>query len=1090
MRVNIPHRLIMASAGSGKTFQLVSRYISLLAVGAEPGKILAATFARKAAGEILDKIMLRLCEASLHADKARETAQEIGQPKLTSADFARLLASMIRSLPRLRISTLDSFIIGIIQSFPLELGIEPDLNLMDGDGPEARTVRSAIFQWLFTSRELSDADRQAFLESFKLATFGEESVACQSTLDKFIRSYIRLFDVLDQPRQWGAWDQVGVDPDLWYHQATRTSAVSAMAAVRRWLTESSLGKSVTGAWEKMLDAFEPSLDGETMVAPPTGVLFPRVLEAILAPGAEGGTVITVSRKEISLPAEVVDALRSLLGSVFARELEACRKRALGMYQLLALYDSVHHQRAVERGILTFEDASRLLARRRLATGDDGAHRDEDLLWIDYRMDGRIDHWLLDEFQDTSTIQWEIMKGMADEVLQDTGENRSFFCVGDVKQSIYRWRGGNPRLMTHLRDSYQGRLGSGEVLSTSYRSSPQVIDFVNRIFGHLDAVTLNEPQLEAKRRWDALWKDHQCAPGNRPLPGYVALLEPHTDDRLGKQSPEDVYQLVVDVLAMIQPLQRGYTVGILVSRNSTANALAQVIRTTFPEWPVSQLGGADHLNNMAVPLILSLLKAVLHPGDSLALRHGQLSPLASHLPQLGEDATTWRAEERERLHREDLAGWIKCWADRLLDAIPPSRFLAYRLQRLGECAAHFETTGANLDQFPNLVAGAGFSEEGSAQAIQIMTVHKAKGLEFDLVILPELMGGLGRKDQMLIREQEETGRPEWILKNPASAWHGADETIVQAVHDNERDDFFDLLCKLYVAVTRAKRALIGITTFPGESSGALSGGAILKEALGGNRNDRVSEQLPLSDGNSALLVYESSAAERIWYEKKPLAEKDRTPPPAPLGERRPNRNTEAVRRTPSAEAEAPRDAAFLFDAAVLDSLEIGHAVHHLLEQVTWVDDVDPDALFAAWLAADRPGDRVAAQVRQHWETSLAVQALAAPARTGYASVEVWNEYTFDCLLAGEWVTGAFDRIVVYRDDAGKPVAADIFDYKTNQIDEPDARNKLKKKYRPQLALYQTVLAAILGIDVAAVSAALILTRTGEVVPIDGRPLDMP
>ena len=79
MRVNIPHRLIMASAGSGKTFQLVSRYISLLAVGAEPGKILAATFARKAAGEILDKIMLRLCEASLDADKARETAQEIGQ---------------------------------------------------------------------------------------------------------------------------------------------------------------------------------------------------------------------------------------------------------------------------------------------------------------------------------------------------------------------------------------------------------------------------------------------------------------------------------------------------------------------------------------------------------------------------------------------------------------------------------------------------------------------------------------------------------------------------------------------------------------------------------------------------------------------------------------------------------------------------------------------------------------------------------------------------------------------------------------------------------------------------------------------------
>ena len=105
----------------------------------------------------------------------------------------------------------------------------------------------------------------------------------------------------------------------------------------------------------------------------------------------------------------------------------------------------------------------------------------------------------------------------------------------------------------------------------------------------------------------------------------------------------------------------------------------------------------------------------------------------------------------------------------------------------------------------------------------------------------------------------------------------------------------------------------------------------------------------------------------------------------------------------------------------------------------------------------------------------------------------NEDSFNtsyrCIVQGQEML-VETKTRIYRDDAGKPVAADIFDYKTNQIDEPDARNKLKKKYRPQLALYQTVLAAILGIDVAAVSAALILTRTGEVVPIDGRPLDMP
>jgi ATP-dependent helicase/nuclease subunit A len=78
------------------------------------------------------------------------------------------------------------------------------------------------------------------------------------------------------------------------------------------------------------------------------------------------------------------------------------------------------------------------------------------LYIDYRLDCKLDHWLLDEFQDTSDLQWEVLRNLADEILQDASGQRSFFYVGDVKQAIYGWRGGNARLFGKILEQYRGR----------------------------------------------------------------------------------------------------------------------------------------------------------------------------------------------------------------------------------------------------------------------------------------------------------------------------------------------------------------------------------------------------------------------------------------------------------------------------------------------------------------------------------------------------------------------------------------------------------------------------------------------------------
>lgn len=1084
MTLTPQHRLIMASAGSGKTYQLVHRYIALLAEGAEPGRILAATFARKAAAEIFDKIMVRLCEAAADPARAAETAAEIRRPDLGPGDFAAMLAAMIRAMPRLKIATLDSFIIGIVRSFPMELGIEPELSLMNGDGREARAVRASVFRWIFASPDLADRDRQAFMEAFKLATFGEEGVACEETLDRFVLAYARLYQVMDHARQWGAADEVGADPALWYRSGDDPGIAEALEALRAWVDAAPLNKSNRAWWRKLLEAAESTLsegNGGRLVK---SDLFERVLTALIERAPDGGADLTMNREDIAIDPAPARAWRLVLARLFRDELEVCRTRAFGLYALLAQYDLVYQNRAIARGLLSFEDAARLLARRRPATGGESGS-DPDRLWLDYRMDGRIDHWLLDEFQDTSTLQWSILEPMADEVLQGAGDDRSFFCVGDVKQSIYRWRSGNPRLMTSLRDRYRKVFGEGGVLSTSYRSAPAVIDFVNAVFGSLDRVGWDPPGQDAATRWKDLWEAHQVAERNRDLTGYAAVIEPETRREDGKPDGEDVARLVIDLLGTIQPLRRGFSVGILVSRNAVANDLAQKVRAAFPDWPVSQPGGTGHLDNIATPVLLSLVQAVLHPADSLALRHLQMSPLEAEVPPPGDSGAGWRAQQREQLGREGLTAWLTGWAVRLLAAIPTSLFLAHRIGRLLDVARRFEEAGEDLDEFAEAVADDAVSEEGAEHSIRIMTVHKAKGLEFDLVILPELNRRGAGAGSMLVREDETTGRPEWILKKPATGWEGADPAIAEALHANDRDDQFDDLCTLYVAVTRARRALYAITTWPGKSSQSLTDAAILKEALGWPRTQLADREIPLSGKAKARLVHETSAENRAWYEDRPFRKKDRTR--ASLAARKAvRRPAGAVRRTPSAEAEAPREATLLFEPAVTDSLAIGHGVHALLEKVTWRGEVDPESLFAAWVREASPDDRVRDAVRKHWETALASPALAAPGRPGHAAAEVWNEYTFDCLVDGQWVTGAFDRIVVYRDAAGAVTAADILDYKTNQLDGPEAAAGLADKYRPQLALYRTVLAKILGIGEDAVSAALVLTRNGEVVSIAGAP----
>src|SRR5690606_27151216 len=162
----LPRELILASAGSGKTFRLSSRIIGLLASGEEPEAVLASTFTRKAAGEILARVLVRLAEAALDPAKATElsghASLEADSPALDCARCLEILAGVARAMHRLNVGTLDSLFIRTAQTFAHDLGLPPGWGI--ADEPTSRRIRAEALQAV-----LRQADPGTVVELVRLA---------------------------------------------------------------------------------------------------------------------------------------------------------------------------------------------------------------------------------------------------------------------------------------------------------------------------------------------------------------------------------------------------------------------------------------------------------------------------------------------------------------------------------------------------------------------------------------------------------------------------------------------------------------------------------------------------------------------------------------------------------------------------------------------------------------------------------------------------------------------------------------------------------------------------------------------------------
>ncbi len=1078
---NITHEAISASAGSGKTFQLAHRYIRLLANGIKPERIIALTFSRKAAGEIFDSIIKYMCQAATSEEQAQAMAVRINAPLLCQADFLKLLRSMIASLHRLHISTLDSFSISIIRAFPLELGIGSTFQIMESDGSMALTVRQDVLSRILNNNLVDQSAQIEFMQAFKQATYGKEEKGPELSLDAFIDKYRKHFRSLPYQNRWGDKDFIWPDGSPWLteikdvktavdglEQSLRHDDLPEKLA-RRWQLFMEEARQFTehSSWKDEIDYLVKKLIGE--------------LEGL----RNGNAVLKIDRVKCPLsPDENLLAL-NILSYLIQTELTTALQQTRGIYRVLNQYEYFYENMVCQQGKLTFDDAHYLLAPKNNESGGRILSRianDDSRLYIDYRLDCKLDHWLLDEFQDTSDLQWEALNNLADEIIQDVSGDRSFFYVGDVKQAIYGWRGGNAQLFGKILDRY-GDLIRQRPLNTSFRSSQPIIDTVNQVFAKLPS---DLPE-GATNQWNKAWQEHQCQEGFVPKEGYTALIEP-AYAKNEKPTEENRYHIAASLLKEINPLSKGLSTAILVRSNESGRRLVNYLRTQCTDMPIIHEGRSAIKDNPVVRVLLSLVKLAAHPGDTLAWRHLQMSPFMSHFT-------------RKELHRENLPclllseiqsdgfqDFIRNWGNILDITSPLDSFGRKRLTNMIDAAGEFDASNKpDCNQFLHFIENHQIHEEASNDAVRIMTFHQSKGLGFDIVILPDLQGEnitQARDNDFTIARDPLTGQPQWAMQMPRKIIAQADPVLAYQLEKSNESACFDSLCQIYVAMTRAKQGLYMITSYPGKSSQLMTLATLLKTQLFGE--SKPTEGSPVTiDGNLFTLLFETG--HRDWHThlaaQKPCKQLTESSELKSDFRNQSSHRLRMIRILPSEQVEHKVPASKLFSPAYYRTLEFGSAVHELLQKVSWLEESDIEIIINHWEQNTAIEKGLALQVIEHFRQTLTSKEVQQILSRPEGNCKLWKERRFEVVLDNQWITGAFDRVTIFQDTEERALRADIIDFKSDAIDGDENMSQIAAGYRPQLALYRKALSRLLKLDPSRIKSRLLFTEPGKIYDFD-------
>ena len=1078
----VTSNLISASAGTGKTYKLSSRFISLLALGYAPERLIALTFTRNAAGEFKSNILSDLAKGAESPEEAEKLTKRIldtlngakeGEVPLCpqgvnvqslglgQQKYRELLGDMIRKLSQLNLSTLDSFFSKLVGANCLKLGY-PSVEQMD-EAVEEKARKAALNAMILESAEENEA---ALLELFKDVS-GEAKNAF-AALEKNVISYYEEYRKTQNAEVWGNLEAFGFCDKL----------TLDMLKAGRDCSTSVVMENI----EKILTNSEQTIENLLNAIADSGAKFNKNVEkgckkliANLRKG-DGELNATTAKWLYDTAANCNEEaeLRRVVRQT--RDIAVLLPAALktrDILRFLQQYDKRYQDDVRATGKLVFADMPRLVADKLLNDNVGDAAN------IAYRLDGQLSHWMLDEFQDTSPEQWRALKVLLSEICYEAGQDadhccaeRSIFVVGDEKQSIYGWRGATPELFNYLsRDDDGWNVLQCTRQNESFRSADAIMGvarvedgvrygFVNDLFSHI-------PGLAPAKR--AEFTRHNIAAANKDKVGYVCVEKCVPND---EESDEDVLVTMCERMAetlkeKVKLVEKDLSAAILVRSNKEVHRICRWFQQECPEVPVVSLTDEPLSNSSLLgELFLHFFRWMQHPNsrfDESMILH---SPF--NVREAGEKniSDTWD-RLRKIIDYKGIAASIK----ELAKHAPSMRKdRAYR-EWMNEARA-FDAKGGSLDEWVLYMSHLATKATAPKRCVHIMTFHKSKGLGYDVVFMPFSSSRPAVSPATLFYKEairsKDTEEVLGLLVNPGVKDDGVEASPYRQIVQRRMQALVtEALNVLYVAVTRAKLAnYILINTRekskPKESDSlSLSLSEMFNFAfLQCFEDDKVEWGNPNWADYAAPSTPEDSHEQEI---QKPTRTYRRRVSPSKIDE--PHAVTEFI--IPPAYEE---EAAWSEDQSV-DAAEFGTAVHALFEQVEWLGEAQP-----GWLTEPQSAEEklVAEALQQDHIRALFTQQ---PGQV------VYNEQAIDAIELRKskdgcekevWVSGTLDRLALTF-CGNEVVSADIIDFKTDlrrgaTPAEQDAN--LCASHRAQMRSYHDLISRAFNLSPQSVRVTLV------------------
>ncbi len=986
--VDPAHNVVLeASAGTGKTTVLVHRYLNLLRAGVDPSNILAMTFTRKAAAEMRGRII-------------RELKRAAG---LSQADRARWAALRDR-LSDIDISTIDAFCLSLLREFPLEADLEPGFSMAD-ETEVPRLIEEALDRALRIAlvRAREDEDLALVLAQLGigkarvgLAHLLQRRLVARQALERFLARGPASLRVADVCR-----DSV---------QRLRNALRSVPGGLAAFVADGPLDH----ARFQVLARDLASLDNLCDAPPPIvrGVM-DRIRRHFLTkegtPRTGAGTLPPYRaemcpnaaawrrhRDAIAIAApQVKDALEA-----FARDLNVILAR--GVRRMFNIAINEYRRTLDDRSVLDFSD---VLERAIALLG-----QMDEFAQSRYRLEARYHHVLVDEFQDTSRAQWQLVSllieawGQGSGVANEAPLPPSIFVVGDRKQSIYRFRDAE---VTVLDEAAQyiamlrpGHVSPRQAIQFSFRARPELLSFVNDVF----TAVAKEERPDAFRFADddrfPLREEFSTPAASRSTVPPIGLVASETPEACAAAVAEEIARLLAagvvrDTETGAPRAARAGDIAILFRSRASHREFEEALEARgIPAYVYKGLGffDADEIKD-----VVALLRYLADPSSDLraaALLRSRLvrvsdAGLCALAPRLAGALTDTDVsispgipeDDRTRLDRarRSVSAWL-----RLSDQIPPAELLD---RILADAAYDYELRGPRRAQarenlkkmralirriqnrgYPTLrriaehLDSLSAGDESNAtlealDAVNLMTVHAAKGLEYPVVFVVNLAKGAGGP----------TAPVRVVADTPDGEPSVSVASYISEIDEDQRDrEAEETKRLLYVAMTRARDALYLATVLkdgemrpmrgslgdvlPDDVRGLFSSGATASrdaiEWKGPSGRPHAIRVVPhaASDGAPSRVTTEGPAMREALGSVRPGSDVPRVAATdyAEIPEPRDSSSAIAVRQSGSMTARSP--------FAPPRDLIVGTLVHRLFQSAVPLDDVATVAERAAALLA--------------------------------------------------------------------------------------------------------------------------------------------